>query len=211
MAKERAPQHATTSRASVGAGRSEPTLHQRTGENQPVGRTAKLPIALDEKTCAASLELLNRIVADSTTLLDLYKKHHWQAAGEMFYQLHPLFDKHLNEQLELVAAIGERIRLLGGAGIAMAAGVAGTTTIPRPPRGWEDVPVQLSRLLEAHERVLKQLRTAARLTAEAGDYGTNDLLVSDVIRTNERQVWSIAEHLVDAPPVRAEEAEAAGR
>jgi len=188
---------------SVGAERSEPVLHQHAREIQPFGRIAKLPIALDEKACVASIELLNQILTDSMTLRDIYKKHHWQTAGHTFHQLHLLFDKHFNEQLELVDAIAERIQLLGGVSIAMAADVAETTMIPRPPRGREEVPVQLSRLLEAHETVLKEVRTAARLTDEAGDYGTNDLLVSQVMRTNELQVWFIAEHLVDVPVVRA--------
>ena len=190
--------------SSVGAERSEPLLHQHAREIQPFGRIAKLPIALDEKACVASIELLNQILADSMTLRDLYKKHHWQTAGHTFYQLHLLFDKHFNEQLELVDAIAERIQLLGGVSIAMAADVAETTMIPRPPRGREEVPVQLSRLLEAHEAVLEEVRAAARLTNEAGDHGTNDLLVSQVMRTNELQVWFIAEHLVDVPMVRAE-------
>ncbi len=200
MGKE-SRQNARLSETSSGAERSAPLLHQHTREIQPFGRIAKLPITLDEKACMASLELLNQILADSMTLRDLYKKHHWQAAGGTFYQLHLLFDKHFNEQLEMVDAIAERIKLLGGVSIAMAADVAETTMIPRPPRGREEVPVQLSRLLEAHEIVLKETRTLARLTAEAGDDGTNDLLVSRVMCTNELQVWFLAEHLVDVPPV----------
>jgi len=134
----------------------------------------------------------------------MYKKHHWQVAGATFYQLHLLFDKHHDEQVELVDALAERIQLLGGISIAMAADVADTTFIPRPPRGREEAPVQISRLLEAHKVILKEARTAARQVAEAGDDGTNDLLVSEVIRTNELQVWFLAEHLVDVPVVRAE-------
>jgi starvation-inducible DNA-binding protein len=196
---------------SEGAERSEPLVHQHAREIQPFGRIAKLPIAMDEKVCVDSIELLNQILADTMTLRDLYKKHHWQIAGHTFYQLHLLFDKHFNEQSGLVDAIAERIQILGGVSIAMAADVAETTLIPRPPRGREEVPVQLSRLLEAHETVLKEVRTAARLTDEAGDYGTNDLLVSQVIRTNELQVWFVSEHLVDVPLVRADAAEVATR
>jgi len=203
--------HPSPSENSAGAERSEPVLHQRAREIQPFGRIAKLSIALDEKACLASIELLNQILADTMTLRDLYKKHHWQASGGTFYQLHLLFDKHFNEQVDLVDAIAERIQLLGGISIAMAADVAETTMIPRPPRGREEAPVQLSRLLEAHELVLKELRTAARLTDEAGDYGTNDLLVSQAIRTNELQVWFLAEHLVDVPLVRADSAKASTR
>ena len=80
--------------------------------------------------------------------------------------------------------------------------LADTTLIPRAPKGREEVPVQISRLLHAHEIVLKEARTMARRAAEAGDDGTNDLLVSDVIRSNELQVWFIAEHVVDVPLAR---------
>ncbi len=197
------------SQISEGTRRSEPILHQNAREIQPYGKIAKLPIALDEKVCAKSAENLNQLLADTMTLRDMYKKHHWQVAGHTFYQLHLLFDKHHGEQDELVDQIAERIQLLGGISLAMAADVAETTIIPRPPRGREEVPVQLSRLLEAHEIILKEARTMAKQASDAGDDGTNDLIVSDVIRTNELQVWFISEHLVDVPVVRADEAKAA--
>ena len=137
-------------------------------------------------------------------LRDLYKKHHWQVAGHTFYQLHLLFDKHYSEQSTLVDALAERIQSLGGISVAVPHDVAEMTRIEPPPRGREEVPVQLSRLLEAHELVLKEVREAAKKAAEAGDDGTNDLLVSGVIRTHEMQVWFLAEHLVDTPLVCAE-------
>jgi starvation-inducible DNA-binding protein len=189
--------------------RSRPILHQKAREIQAYNRIAKLPIALDEKVCADSVENLNQLLADTITLRDMYKKHHWQVVGHTFYQLHLLFDKHHGEQDELVDSIAERIQLLGGISIAMAADVAETTMIPRPPRGREEAPVQISRLLEAHELILKEARTMAKQASEAGDDGTNDLVVSDVIRTNELQVWFLAEHLVDVPLVRANDDTAA--
>ena len=192
-----------------GTERARPLLHQHAREIQPYGKIAKMPIALDEKTCATSAENLNQLLADTMTLRDMYKKHHWQVAGQTFYQIHLLFDKHHGEQDELVDEIAERIQLLGGVSIAMAADVAETSFIPRPPRGREELPVQLSRLLEAHEIILKEARTMAGLAADAGDDGTNDLLVSQVIRTNELQVWFLAEHLVDVPLVRADQAKSA--
>ena len=187
-----------------GTERARPILHQHSPEIQPFGKIAKLSIALDENVCAASVENLNQILADTITLRDRYKKHHWQVAGHTFYQLHLLFDKHYEEQDELVDTIAERIQLLGGVSLAMAADIAETTIIPRPPRGREEVPVQISRLLEAHEILLKEARTMAKQASEAGDDGTNDLLVSDIIRTNELQVWFVSEHLVDVPLVRAD-------
>jgi len=184
--------------------RARPKTGQRAAELQPFGTIAKLPNALSEKVCQESVERLNKILADAMTLRDLYKKHHWQVPGHTFYQLHLLFDKHHDEQVELIDRIAERIQMLGGLSYAMAADVAEATSLPRPPKGREEVPVQISRLLTAHEIILQGARSSAKKASELGDDGTNDLLVSDVIRTNEMQVWFLAEHLVDAPDVLAD-------
>src|SRR6202521_3153205 len=176
--------------------RAAPVTGQHAHEIQPFGHLIRMPIALSEAACKEGVDNLNQLLADTMTLRDLYKKHHWQVSGPTFYQLHLLFDKHYGEQSELIDSIAERVQLLGGVSIAMAPDVAETTLIPRPPKGREPVPVQISRLLHAHEIVLKEARTMARLAAEREDYGTNDLLISDVIRTNELQVWFVAEHVV---------------
>ena|SRR5438105_3950244 len=195
----------TVEKHSAGNGkRARPLTGQHGKEIQAYGTIARLPIALDESTCEQSVDALNQILADTMTLRDLYKKHHWQVAGPTFYQLHLLFDKHFEEQSDLVDKIAERIQLLGGISIAMAPDVAEMTRIARPPRGREEVPVQISRLLEAHELILDQARAAAKKAVDSGDDGTNDLLVSDVVRTNELQVWFVAEHLVDEPVVKAD-------
>jgi starvation-inducible DNA-binding protein len=167
-------------------------------EIQAYGTVANRPISLDHTVRLSSAAALNQILADTMTLRDLYKKHHWQVSGPTFYQLHLLFDKHFGEQAELVDTIAERVQTLGGVAIAMAHDVAETTRIARPPRGREDVTVQLFRLLQAHEFVIGETREAAKAAAAAGDDGTNDLLVSDVLRTNEFQVWFISEQLAGA-------------
>jgi starvation-inducible DNA-binding protein len=183
--------------------RATPLAHQQAHEIQPFGHLVRMPIALSEVACKESVDNLNQMLADAITLRDLYKKHHWQVAGPTFMQLHLLFDKHAGEQTELVDALAERIQTLGGVCIAMAHDVAETTLIPRPPKGREEAPVQSSRLLHAHEIVIKEARAMARRAAKSGDDGTNDLLVSEVIRRNEQQAWFLAEHVVDVPLVRA--------
>jgi starvation-inducible DNA-binding protein len=193
-----------SSRGSLVRERARPLVGQRAHEIQPYGSIVKLPIALSEKACAQSAENLNQLLADTSTLRDMYKKHHWQVAGHTFYQLHLLYDKHYEEQNDLVDKIAERVQLLGAISLAMAADVAETTIVPRPPRGREEVPVQISRLLHAHEIILEEARSMARQAAQSGDDGTNDLIVSDVIRTNELEVWFLSEHLVDVPLVRAD-------
>jgi starvation-inducible DNA-binding protein len=185
---------------------AQPRFHQSAREIQAYGTVSHaLPLDLEEPVRLEMTEQLNLLLADSMTLRDLYKKSHWQVAGPTFYQLHLLFDKHFNEQVEIVDAIAERIQLLGGGSLAMAADVAETTRIARPPRGREEVPVQLSRLLDAHQIIIGHCRELARRADELGDDGTNDLVISDVLRTNELQVWFLSEHLVEVPLAHAED------
>src|SRR5881398_1887542 len=185
---------------------AEPRVHQRGRELQQFGTvTHAFSLELEEPVRLEMTEQLNQLLADSMTLRDLYKKSHWQVAGPTFYQLHLLFDKHYDEQVELVDTIAERIQILGGVSIAMAADVAETTQLERPPRGREEVPVQLSRLLDAHQVIIRECRKLARRASELGDDGTNDMIISDVLRTNEMQIWFLSEHLVNVPLVEAKE------
>lgn len=167
-------------------------------EIQKYGTVVNRPLSLDHKIRQASADKLNQILADTITLRDMYKKHHWQVSGPTFYQLHLLFDKHYGEQAELVDTLAERIQTLGGVAIAMAPDVAETTRVGRLPRGREDATIQLFRLLQAHELIIDESREAAHAAAARGDDGTNDLLVSDVLRRNELQVWFVSEQLAGA-------------
>jgi starvation-inducible DNA-binding protein len=190
---------------------AQPRFHQHAKEIQAYGAVNHaLPLDLEEPVRLEMTEQLNQLLADTMTLRDLYKKSHWQVAGPTFYQLHLLFDKHFDEQVELVDSIAERIQLLGGISIAMAPDVAETTQIERPPRGREEVPVQISRLIDAHQIIIRDSRKLARRADELGDDGTNDLVISEVLRTNELQVWFLSEHLVNMPLVEAEEPPARG-
>jgi starvation-inducible DNA-binding protein len=185
---------------------AQPRIHQHAGELQAYGTVSQMmPLELEEPVRLEMTEQLNLLLADSMTLRDLYKKSHWQVAGPTFYQLHLLFDKHFDEQVEIVDTIAERIQLLGGVSLAMAADVAETTRIERPPRGREEVPVQISRLLDAHQIIIGHCRQLARRASQLGDDGTNDMVISDVLRTNELQTWFLSEHLVDVPLVHAQE------
>jgi len=184
--------------------RARPVIGQKAAEIQPFGTIAKMPNGLSEKVCSDSVERLNQVLADTMTIRDMYKKHHWQVAGPNFHELHLLFDKHFEAQSEMVDELAERIQMLGGLSYAMAADVAENTNVPRPPKGREEAPVQISRLLTAHEIILAGAHSSAKRAAALGDDGTNDLLVSSVIRTNEMQVWFLSEHLVNVPQVIAD-------
>jgi len=201
--KDLSPKGPASERGNVSA---QPRLHQRAAEIQKYGTVSHmLPLDLEEPVRLEMTEQLNLLLADTMTLRDLYKKSHWQVAGPTFYQLHLLYDKHHEEQAEIVDTIAERIQLLGGISIAMAADVAETTRIERPPKGREEVPVQISRLLDAHQVIIGHCRELAERSTKLCDAGTNDLVVSDVLRANELQVWFLSEHLVDAPLVHAEQ------
>ncbi|MFJ8542699.1 Dps family protein [Streptomyces sp. NPDC093586] len=182
---------------------SQPLLHQKGEVIQEYGTVRQYPLGLSHDARMYSCQRLNKALADTQILYGLYKKSHWLMRGATFYQLHLLLDKHAGEQLDLVDTLAERVQTLGGVAVGDPRHVAELTSIPRPPDGVEEVPAMLSRLLEAHETILVDAHDAAARTVELGDDGTNDLLVSQVIRTGELQTWFLAEHLVDTPLVRA--------
>jgi starvation-inducible DNA-binding protein len=182
-----------------------PRWRQSAKEIQKFGTVIRdLPIGLGESARREMCERLNLLLADTASMRDLYKKSHWQVGGPTFYQLHLLFDKHFGEQVELVDLLAERIQILGGVSVAMAHDVAELTRLERPPKGREEVPVQISRLLEGHALILRDTRELAKRASALDDDGTNDLLVSNVLRTNEMEVWFLSEHLVEMPLVHAE-------
>ena len=177
----------------------EPHLAQRGKEVQRFGALRLLPIASAPRRATRAAQLLNRILADTTILHAMYKKHHWNVSGPTFYQLHLLFDKHADEQLELIDLLAERVQSLGGIAVGDPRHAAELTRIERPPNGAEDVPVMISRLLDAHETIIDAVREAIDKTETSKDWGSNDLLMSDVLRRHELQVWFLSEHLVDVP------------
>lgn len=183
---------------------TQPWLHQHGREVQAFGTVRQFPLGLSADARRYSCQRLNRVLADTQILYGLYKKHHWLMRGATFYQLHLLLDKHAGEQLPLIDTLAERVQTLGGVAVGDARHVAEITGVPRPPDGVEEVPAMLSRLLEAHETILIDAHDAATRVAELGDDGTNDLLVSEVIRMGELQAWFLAEHLVDTPLVHTD-------
>jgi starvation-inducible DNA-binding protein len=176
-----------------------PRLTPPSGEIQAFGKVRMLPIGLTAAVRADSSFHLNEILADSMVLYAHYKKYHWLVAGPTFYQLHLLFDKHAEEQTELIDLLAERVQSLGGIAVGDPRHAAELTTIDRPPDGAEDVPSMIHRLLDAHEVIIEKVRDAIEKTEESKDWGSNDLLMGDVLRRHELQVWFIAEHLVDVP------------
>ena len=174
----------------------EPIVPSTRGETQAfsVGMARRTPLALDPAVATSSIDNLNQLLADTLTLRDLYKKHHWQASGPNFYSMHLLFDKHFEGQSKLADLLAERVQTLGGVTIAMAPMSPKLLSFPAP-KGREDTATQVERLLQAHEAILLEARAMARDSAAAGDLGTNDIIVSDVIRTNELQVWFLVEHI----------------
>ena len=162
---------------------------------QPFGTLESSRVGLSELVRNKSVAALNRLLAHTMAIRDLYKKTHWQISGPNFYGLHLLCDKHYSEQLELMDVLAERIQTLGGVAFALAHDVIEETRIARAPRGRESTTNQLSRLLDAHELLLEEARPLARQSVERADDGTNDLIVSQVIRTNELQSWFVGQHL----------------
>src|SRR5215475_3275161 len=107
----------------------------RADVQQSFGSLQPVRIGLSAETRHKSVQALNRLLAHSMALRDLYKKAHWQTSGAVFYALHLMFDKHYEAQLELIDALAERVQLLGGVALATAHDVVQESRIARVPRG----------------------------------------------------------------------------
>ncbi len=201
MATARPSRARSTSRNGNGRTSPEPRLGEEAPESQRFGTLRTLPIALPEKARSGSCELVNEILADSMILYAMYKKHHWLVAGPTFYQMHLLFDKHAEEQGELIDLLAERVQSLGGIAVGDPRHAAELTTVARPPDGAEELAVMIDRTLRAHETIIEKVRAGIKATEKSEDWGTNDLLMGDVLRRHELQVWFLAEHVVAMPMV----------
>jgi len=183
--------------ASINCERTMTTSSQPESDSvsQAFGSLEDSFIGLPREVLFRSVSSLNRMLAHTTALRDLYKKSHWQTSGPTFYELHLLFDKHYEEQVALMDSLAERVQTLGGVAMALASDIAGETRLARGPSGIETARDQLTRLLKAHEFILTEARPLGRKAADDGDDGTNDLMVSQIVRTNELQSWFIRRHL----------------
>ena len=182
----------------------QPILQQRSYEIQRYGERHSMPLGIAEEALKQNIDMLNQLLADSITLYNLYKKHHWQVAGPTFYQLHLLLDKHAGEILTAIDFIAERIQTLGGVTTGMPFEVAKMTKIEHPPTGEEAIPAMLARTVNAHAVVIREVRDGIEMTAQNKDYGTNDMLMSDILRMHELHVWFISQHLIDTPIINSQ-------
>jgi starvation-inducible DNA-binding protein len=162
---------------------------------QAFGSLAAVRLGLTEQVRHRSVAALNRLLAHTMALRDLYRKAHWQTSGPNFYGLHLLFEKHYGEQEQLMDALAERVQTLGGVARALARDVVEETRLARGPSGVESAVDQLQRLVDAHEFLLQEARPLAREAAAAGDDGSNDLIIGQVVRGNELQSWFVLRHL----------------
>jgi DNA-binding ferritin-like protein len=121
-------------------------------ELQQFGTITSMPNGLEATRVGPVVDYLNQLLADTMTLRDLYKKHHWQVDGPAFYQLHLLFDKHYDEPVELVDLLAERIQVLGG------------LSIPDPARLLKELQLSVnsSEALSSDELVILCLLAAGR-------------------------------------------------
>lgn len=181
---------------------SASTLPEDAPVSQAFGHLVDARLGLSREVRQRSVAALNRLLAHSLALRDLYKKAHWQTSGATFYELHLLFDKHHQEQVAIVDALAERVQTLGGVAFALAQDVVEESRLARAPRGREEPVAQLQRLLDAHELVLGEARPMARQAAADGDEGSNDLIVSQLVRTHELQSWFVGEHLAGRTAAR---------
>ena len=175
----------------------EPEMAPLGMEIQRFGTTRLLPIALAKDARSDSCRLLNVILADSMVLYAMYKKHHWLVGGPTFYQLHLLFDKHAEEQTEIIDLIAERVQSLGGISVGDPRHAAELTTIDRPPNGAEDVPAMIHPPAQRPRDDHREGPRRDRQDREGQGLGAHERPAhGGVLRRHELRAWFIAQHVV---------------
>lgn len=161
-----------------------------TADNAP-----KAYLALNAEAVKKNHGNLQVILANTIYMYQLYKKYHWHVTGKDFYQYHLLFDKHAEQQPALIDLLAERMRTLGLNVAAMPMDVSADATLTEKEEAGHDAQAMVRNLLAAHEGYIKIVRTAIKVTEETNDAGTNDILVSNVLRVHELQTWFIRSSL----------------
>lgn len=128
-------------------------------------------------------------LANSIFIYNLYKKYHWHVRGRDFYQYHLLFDEHAKQQLPIIDSLAERLRTLGFMAPGMPGDVERNKSVNEPDTSDFTPLVLCESLLKVHDAYLKHLRSTIDIADEVDDEGTEDFLVSDVLRVHELQVW----------------------
>lgn len=157
--------------------------------------TAKTYLAMEPEALALVAPPLMVVLANSLYMYSLYKKYHWHVAGQDFYQYHRLFDKHAAAQLPIIDAVAERLRTIGGHADAMPADVVRLCTLKELDGVGHKPEDMVACLLHCHELYIRELRKAIDAADESDDEATEDLLVSDVLRPHELQVWFLRSSL----------------
>ena len=140
--------------------------------------------------------LLEELLVHSIKLRDLYKSARWQTADIQFRGLRILFEDHYKEQLRLVDVLLDRLRMLGGAGCALASLLLQGTQFSCALRG-RVLPIRLLHgLLEAHETVLAAARSGANGHECADTATSRDFAAGQVVLVNDMQFQSISDQLI---------------
>lgn len=135
------------------------------------------------------IDSLRTVVGDSYALLSQTHICHWNVRGPGFFALHTAFEEQYTELFTAIDEVAERIRALGSlapGGLKNLAKLAGTKEIKEDASAEEMV----KHLSDLNAELVKDLKTARDLAAEAGDSQTEDLMIAR-IQVHEKHIWML--------------------
>lgn len=192
------PQTGASQQAQPPRAQPQQAQPQQEASGQFVGQQYPTRNTLSQQIRTASVQRLNRCLADATVLVSQARFAHWNVKGMGFYGLHDLFDDLVEELDDHIDDIGERVTALGGEALGTARMAASGSTVPPFPPGavtGEEYVQLLAERLAVHDANLRQ---DIEVATQAGDVDTADLL-NEISRDVSKYLWFLEAHLQTQP------------
>ena len=156
------------------------------------GNVPAVDIGIDTEDRKEIAQGLSQFLSDAFTLYLKTHNFHWNVTGQMFNALHTMFETQYTEQWNALDDVAERIRALGYNAPGSYAEFIRLTSVPEEP-GLTEAPdwrEMVRQLVVGNEAVCRTARRVLKLSDEAGDDPTVDLLTQR-LQTHEKYAWML--------------------
>ena len=97
------------------------------------------------------VDILNKVLANESTLSLKTRNYHWNVVGLNFSELHKFFDAQYEQLDDILDQVAERSRVMGGKSIATMTEFLVKTSLKEQPKQHPEAQQMVSNLLRDHE------------------------------------------------------------
>ncbi len=144
---------------------------------------------MTKKEQKLSVELLNRLVANTSVLLMQTLHYHWNITGPEFNDYHKLLDDQYNMLFQDLDVVAERVRAVGGFALGSMKEMIKHADLKEDTGACPKPKQIITNLLKQYERHMSQIREGIiLLEEETSDFGSKKML-EDFLEKYEKTAW----------------------